>query len=88
MGRARNVGGSLGFDNGGVAYASIEVAPSIFPGGEDETVYLVLDNFGHLGLSWRETGVNATDLEAVITDLLEGQYNNPVRVIGFNTAEG
>lgn len=63
-------------------------APSIIPGDEDETVYLVLDNFGHLGLSWRETDVNATDLEAVITDLLEGQYNNPVRVIGFNTAEG
>jgi hypothetical protein len=28
------------------------------------------------------------DLETVITDLLDGQYNNPVRVIGFNTAEG
>jgi hypothetical protein len=62
-------------------------APSIIP-GEDQTVYLVLDDFGHLGLSWRETDVKDTDLEAVITDLLEGQYNNPVRVVGFNVTEG
>jgi hypothetical protein len=25
-----------------------------------------------------------TDLENIITDLLEGQYKNPVRVVGFN----
>jgi hypothetical protein len=36
----------------------------------------------------RETNVEDTDLEAVIQDLLEGQYNNPVRVIGFNLSEG
>ena len=65
-----------------------EWTPSIIPGGEHQTVYLVLDDFGHLGRSWRETDVNSTDLEAVITDLLEGQYNNPVRIAGFNTAEG
>jgi hypothetical protein len=63
-------------------------APSIIPEGEDQTVYLVLDDFGHRGMSWRETDVKDTDLEAVITDLLEGQYNNPVRVVGFNTAAG
>jgi hypothetical protein len=55
--------------------------PSIVP-GEDQTVYLVL------GRCWRETGVEAAALESVITDLLEGQYHNPVRVVGFNTAEG
>ena len=63
-------------------------APSIIPEGEDQTVYLVLDDFGHLGQSWRETNVKDTNLEAVITDLLEGQYNRPVRVVDFNTAEG
>jgi hypothetical protein len=62
-------------------------APSITP-GEDHTVYLVLDDFGHLGQSWRETDVKDTDLEAVINDLLEGQYNNPVQVVGFNITEG
>ena len=33
--------------------------------------------------AWRETNVEDTDLEAVISDLLEGQYSNPVRVVGF-----
>lgn len=63
--------------------------PSIVPGnGEDQSVYLVLDDFGHIGRAWRESDVEATDLETVITDLLDSQYNNPVRVVGFNTAEG
>jgi hypothetical protein len=61
-------------------------SPSIVP-GTDQDVYLVLDDFGRLKCAWRETNVPDTDLEAVIDDLLEGQYNNPVRVIGFNTAE-
>ena len=62
-------------------------SPSIVP-GIDQDVYLVLDDFGRLGCAWRETNVQDTDLEAVIDDLLEGQYSNPVRIIGFNTTEG
>ena len=49
---------------------------------------MVLDDFGGMGCAWRETNVQDTDLESVIDDLLEGQYSNPVRIIGFNTAEG
>ena len=48
----------------------------------------MLDDFGRLGRSWREMDEQSTDRLAVIQDLLEGQYNNPVRVIAFNTAEG
>ena len=62
--------------------------PSIVPNGTEETFYLVMDDFGDLGRVWRETDIEATDLETLITDLIDGQYNNPVRVIGFNTAEG
>jgi hypothetical protein len=62
-------------------------SPSIVP-GIDRDVYLVLDDFGRMGCAWRETNVEDTDLEAVIEDLLEGQYSNPVRVIGFNLSEG
>jgi hypothetical protein len=62
--------------------------PSIVPNGTDETVYLVMDDFGDLDRVWRETDVEATDLETIITDMLDGQYNSPVRVVGFNTAEG
>ena len=62
--------------------------PSIVPNGDDHNVYLVVDDFGRNGRAWREADVEATDLETVILDMLEGQYRNPVRVVGFNTAEG
>jgi hypothetical protein len=48
----------------------------------------LLDDFGRLGRAWRETDEQSTDRTAIIQDLLEGQYNRPVRVISFNTAEG
>lgn len=65
----------------------IRPSPSIVPGVDRDT-YLILDDFGRLGCAWRETNVEDTELESVINDLLDGQYSNPVRVVGFNTAEG
>jgi|SRR6476660_2854884 len=62
--------------------------PSIVPNDQDQTVYLVADDFGKIGRAWRETDYETTDLETTIQDLLSGQYNNPIRVIAFNTAEG
>ena len=61
--------------------------PSIVPDGDDQNVYLVLDDFGRRGRAYRETDVERADLEAVIMDMLEGHYQNPVRVVGFNAAE-
>jgi hypothetical protein len=62
--------------------------PSIVPRDDDDhNVYLVLEDFGRRGRAWRETDVEATDLETIIGDLLEGQYGNPIRVIGFNISE-
>ena len=61
--------------------------PSIVPNGDDQTVYLVKDDLGRLGAAWREADAEATDLETVITDLLTGQYKDPIRVIAFNTVE-
>jgi hypothetical protein len=46
-----------------------------------------VDDFGRLGRAYRETDVERVDLEAVIMDMLEGQFQSPVRVVGFNTAE-
>jgi hypothetical protein len=65
-------------------------SPSIAPAQPDDVdVYLVLDDFGgRLGRAWRETDEESTDRQTVITDLLDGQYSNPVRVIAFNTIEG
>jgi hypothetical protein len=61
--------------------------PSIVPSGNDQTVYLVAEDFGRLGRAWREADYEATDLETVIEDLLSGQYKNPIRVVAFNTEE-
>ena len=61
--------------------------PSIIPGDNDQTVYLIAKDFGKLGRAWREADYEATDLETVIEALLSGQYNNPIRVVAFNTEE-
>ena len=59
-------------------------SPSIVPPAADQDIYLVLDDFGgRIGPSWRETDVEATRLESVVADLLDGQYSNPIRVIAF-----
>ena len=59
--------------------------PSIVPTDHDQTIYLVVNNFRHLGTA--ETDVEQADLETVITDLMSGQYSDPIRVVAFNTAE-
>ena len=47
-------------------------SPSIVPPGNDQDVYLVLDDFGgRIGSAWRETDAEAARLETVIADLLE-----------------
>jgi hypothetical protein len=54
-----------------------------------QDTYLVLDDFGgRLGRAWRETDEGATSREVLICDLMDGQYNNPARIVAFNTAEG
>jgi hypothetical protein len=50
--------------------------------------YIVLDDFGKAGRVYREAAEADATLEAVIDDLLTGQFNNPVRVVAFNTSEG
>jgi hypothetical protein len=61
--------------------------PSIVPYGADQTVYLVIDRFDGLGSVYREAEVERTDLETVITDLMSGRFNDPIRVVAFNTLE-
>jgi len=61
--------------------------PSLVPYGADQTVYLVVDRFGRLGSVYRETEVERTDLETIIADLMSGQFNDPIRIVAFNTLE-
>jgi hypothetical protein len=63
--------------------------PSIAAGLPDDfDVYLVRDDFGQRGRAWRELDEEQTDRETIITDMMRGEFNSPVRVIAFNTAEG
>ena len=55
----------------------------------DDTVYIVEDDFGtKLGRVYREIHSAQCDRETTLQDLSTGQYNDPVRVIAFNTREG
>src|ERR1044072_5556486 len=67
---------------------TIPSTPSVVPADRDVTVYIVLDDFGALGTAYRETDEANCDQQSVIDDFLSGQFNNPIRVVAFNTAEG
>jgi hypothetical protein len=54
----------------------------------DISVHIVLHDFGEAGRAYRETDEEDTNLGSVVDDLLTGQFNNPVRVVAFNTSEG
>jgi hypothetical protein len=55
---------------------------------DDVTVYLVLNDHGKHGIAYDETEPAKADLESTIQNFLTGQYENAVRVVAFNTAEG
>jgi hypothetical protein len=57
------------------------------PYGADQTVYLVFDSFGASRSDCPEKEIERDDLETIISDLLTGQFNAPVRVMAFNTLE-
>ena len=64
-------------------------SPSIVPREANQDTYLVLDDFGgELGRAWRETDEEDTDRETLIRDLMDDQYDNPARIVAFNTAQG
>lgn len=48
----------------------------------------MLDEFGHLGRVWRETDEEGANRASLVRNLLEGQYDYPVRIVAFNTTEG
>ena len=62
-------------------------SPNLVPYGADQTVYLVVDRLAASGAMCRETEVERTDLDAIVGALISGQFNDPVRVVAFNTLE-
>jgi hypothetical protein len=57
------------------------------PYGTDQTAYLVVDRLGRREGVEREIEVERSDIEAIIADLVAGQFNDPARVIAYNTLE-
>lgn len=61
--------------------------PSIIPNDRlDKDFYLVLEDF-RSGAAFRETD-EGIDYSTLITDLLSGQYDQVLRVVALNPAEG
>ena len=62
-------------------------APTLVP-RDDDSVYIVEEDFGRIGRCWRETDSGKADRATVISDMYRGKFSNPLRVIAFNTREG
>lgn len=62
-------------------------SPSIVPNDRlDKDFYLVLEDF-QSGAAFRETD-ERVDYSTLLNDLLNGQYEQVLRVVAFNPAEG
>jgi hypothetical protein len=68
-----------------VAGKSSRTLPMV-PYGADQTIYRVVDRFCEKWV-YRETEIERTDLDKVVDDLISGRFNDPVRVVAFNTLE-
>ena len=55
---------------------------------QEDTVYLVLEDFGSLGRAYRETDPSQADRQTVLSNLLSGEYRRPLRIVAFNTTVG
>jgi hypothetical protein len=64
------------------------MARPVFDRPNDVTVYLVEEDFGHLGRAYLETDAAEADRQTIVRNFISGQYRNAVRVVAFNTAEG
>lgn len=65
---------------------SPSLAPQTF--NYDTTVYIVLNDYGKLGSAYVETDETQADESVVISNIIDGQYCRPMRVISFNTHQG
>jgi hypothetical protein len=66
----------------------MRTSPSLAPHGPEKDTYIVLDDFGSLGRAWRETDEAGANRATLVRNLLDGQYENPVRIVAFNSTEG
>ena len=48
----------------------------------------MLEDYGQIGRAYRVVDEEKGDRETLVRHLIEGQYEHPVRIVAFNTAEG
>jgi hypothetical protein len=63
-------------------------SPSIVPDSTGTIFISLLEDFGRHGQAWRETNDTESDRRALIEDMLDGQYEDVVRIVAFNTSQG
>src|SRR5262245_51489175 len=63
--------------------------PSLIPDKQQPhvTVYIVINDFGELGRAYVETDEAKADEETILTNIISGEYSNPIRVVAFNAAQ-
>jgi len=69
----------------GVSNAKLTDTPIVPNRGQ--TVYLVADDMGEAGKVWRQSECEHSDQEAVVQDMLAGEYRSPIHVVAFNITE-
>jgi hypothetical protein len=62
------------------------MSPAFFTLEQD--LHFVLCDFGSSGQAYAETDPSQADASTVVRNLLDGQYNRPVRVLALNVEEG
>jgi hypothetical protein len=65
------------------------MSPSLVPSSDhDHALHFVLCDFGKYGKSYIETDPSEAGRDTIVRNMIEGQYNHPLRVIALNPAEG
>ena len=59
------------------------VSSPVVPYGADQTLFVVIDRLDEA----TEIRIERSDLEATIGELVAGCFNDPIKVISFNTLE-
>ena len=62
------------------------MSPASFTPEQD--LHFVLCDFGRSGRAYVETDPSQADASTIVRNLLNGQYNRPVRVVALNVEEG
>ena len=61
------------------------MSPSLVPSSDqDHDLHFVLCDFGKYGKTYIETDPNEADQGTIVRNMIDGQYDRPLRVIALN----